>query len=372
MILLVNRADIQISKEKIMLIPRLNRTILFKAKTCLLLALLCFSSLVFAYENKNRLSFYADLSENNSLAGLDWMMELSKSEDLGCIELSGEYSHLSRLKVSWSDDFDADLSSQHYRYYLSLNRPQTELRLGLQRLNFGSAKVLRPLMWFDNIDPMDSHQETKGVEALLLRHHWLNSANLWFWGIRGAENPKGNEFIGGKKNSLEFGGRLQYPSLIGDAGICYHQRELNAGHEYRLGMDLRMDYAIGMWLEASASYFDGEQQPVNYSALASIGVDYVLEIGNGLAITSEGMLNALSYDALSKISYNDFTIAAMADYPLGLLDSLRLLTSHTFKREEYMIASSWRRTYDLLSFEIGLMKAKSRGSSINLIISSVF
>lgn len=355
-----------------MLISRLSRDIQINAKTLVLLALLCFSSLVFAYESKNRLSFYADIADKNSLAGIDWMMELSGSEDLGFVEISGEYSLLSRLRASWGDDFDADITSQHYRYYLSLNRPQTELRLGMQRLNFGSAKVLRPLMWFDNIDPMDSYQETKGVEALLLRHHWLNSANLWLWGIRGAEDQKGNEFLGSRKNSLEFGGRFQYPSPIGDAGICYHQRELNAGHEYRLGADLRMDYAIGLWLEASASYFDGNQQPINYTALASIGADYVFDIGNGLAITSEGMLNALSFSDLSKISYEDFIIAVMADYPLGLLDSLRLLTSYTISQEEYMIAGSWRRTYDLIALDIGLSKTKSRGCSINLIISSVF
>lgn len=355
-----------------MLIPRLHHTISFKAMTCLLLTLLCFSSLVFAFENKNRLSFYADIADKNSLAGIDWMMELSKNVDLGFMELAGEYSHLSRLKTTFGEDFDADMSGEHYRYYLSLNRPQTEIRLGLQRLNFGSAKVLRPLMWFDNIDPMDSYQETKGVEALLWRHHWLNSANLWLWGIRGAEDPKGNEFIGGNKNSLEFGGRIQYPTLIGDAGICYHQRNLGMGDEYRLGMDLRMDHSIGSWLETSISYFNKSSQTINYSAFMSVGADFVLDIGNGLAITSECMLHALSNGDLFKVTYDDIALAAMTDYPLGLLDSFRLLMSHTFKQKEYMIASSWLRTYDMLSFEIGLMKAQKRGSSINLIISSFF
>ena len=86
-----------------------------------------------------------------------------------------------------------------------------------------------------------------------MRHHWLNSANLWLWGIRGAEDQK-EMSSSAAKNSLSSGGRFQYPSPIGDAGICYHQRENSAGHEYRLGADLRMDYAIGLWLEASASY----------------------------------------------------------------------------------------------------------------------
>jgi len=93
-----------------------------------------------AYESKNRLSFLADIADKNSLAGIDWMMELSKSEDLGFVEISGEYSLLSRLRGSWDDDLDADITSQHYRYYLSLNRPPDGIEIGLAKIEFRLCK----------------------------------------------------------------------------------------------------------------------------------------------------------------------------------------------------------------------------------------
>lgn len=343
-----------------------------KVMICVLFALLSITNLAHALEDKNRLSFYVDVSDHSSFSGLDWVFELSESKSLGMFEISGEYSCLSRFMCKWDNSFDADLDIDHYRYYLNFNHPQTGLRLGLQRLNFGSAEVLRPLMWFDNMDPMDAYQETKGVEAILLRHHWLNNANLWLWGIRGRENPKGNEFVGSKKNTLEYGGRFQYPSFVGDAGINYHQRKLSKGQEYRLGFDLRIDHVIGCWLESSASYFEGYKEPFSYSAFACIGADYVFDIGNGLAITAEGMLHGISYSDLTKISFHDFAIATIADYPLGILDSIRLFTSYAIDKEEYTIAGYWHRNYDFIALDLGLSNSKSRGNSVNLIISSVF
>ena len=40
-----------------------------------------------------------------------------------------------------------------YRLWARYSSPQFEFRLGLQKINFGAASLLRPLMWFDQIDP---------------------------------------------------------------------------------------------------------------------------------------------------------------------------------------------------------------------------
>ena len=62
---------------------------------------------------------------------------------------------------------------------------QFELRLGLQKINFGSASMLRPLMWFDQMDPRDPLHLTDGVWGLLARYYFLNNANIWLWGLYG-------------------------------------------------------------------------------------------------------------------------------------------------------------------------------------------
>ena len=64
---------------------------------------------------------------------------------------------------------------------------------GLQKINFGSAVLLRPLMWFDSLDPRDPLQLTDGVYAVLLRYYFPNNANLWAWALYGNDSPKGWE-----------------------------------------------------------------------------------------------------------------------------------------------------------------------------------
>ncbi|MEE4285568.1 MAG: hypothetical protein V2I31_05450, partial [Mariniphaga sp.] len=54
------------------------------------------------------------------------------------------------------DPFDAsefDGKIKPYRIWARYSTHQLELRAGLQKINFGSASLLRPLMWFDQVDP---------------------------------------------------------------------------------------------------------------------------------------------------------------------------------------------------------------------------
>jgi hypothetical protein len=65
-----------------------------------------------------------------------------------------------------------------YRAWIRYSSDQFELRLGLQKLNFGSASILRPLMWFDQLDPRDPLHLTDGVWGVLGRYYFLNNANI--------------------------------------------------------------------------------------------------------------------------------------------------------------------------------------------------
>jgi hypothetical protein len=91
------------------------------------------------------------------------------------------------------DTISASGEIKPYRIWMRYTTDQFELRLGLQKLNFGSAYMLRPLMWFDQIDPRDPLQLTDGVWGLLARYYFLNNANLWLWGLYGNNEKRGWE-----------------------------------------------------------------------------------------------------------------------------------------------------------------------------------
>ncbi|MCU0643131.1 MAG: hypothetical protein MUC94_02630, partial [bacterium] len=123
------------------------------------------------------------------------------------------------------DKIATDGGIKPYRLWLRLASSQFEMRLGLQKINFGSAALLRPLMWFDRIDPRDPLQLTDGVYALLLRYYFLNNTNFWLWGLYGNDATKGWEIIPSDQKKIEFGGRWQIPIYNGEFAITYHHRQ---------------------------------------------------------------------------------------------------------------------------------------------------
>lgn len=104
-----------------------------------------------------------------------------------------------------------DGRARFYRAWARYATPRFEARLGLQRLDFGSASILRPLMWFDRIDPRDPLQITDGVTGLMVKYTFQDNANVWAWGLYGNDDPKGWESAPTAPKRPEFGGRVQLP-----------------------------------------------------------------------------------------------------------------------------------------------------------------
>ena len=94
-------------------------------------------------------------------------------------EITG--NSLATLNYQMNHSTSEYTKSKFYRYWVRYATNQMELRLGNQKINFGKAKLIRPLMWFDQIDPRDPIQFTEGVKAFLFRYYFLNNANIWFW-----------------------------------------------------------------------------------------------------------------------------------------------------------------------------------------------
>ena len=79
--------------------------------------------------------------------------------------LDGELSvnaYASAEAAGW-DRLSAASRLKPYRAWARIKTSRFEARGGLQKINFGSATLLRPLMWFDSVDPRDPLQITEGV-----------------------------------------------------------------------------------------------------------------------------------------------------------------------------------------------------------------
>ena len=170
----------------------------------LLLAGALSSSLSFADERRTfglegQVSFGLTLHDQppeKLILGLRYIPTLTLKHDLGSglsLDVEASVNMTATARGSGLNDLQADGRLRPYRLWARLSTKQFEARLGLQKINFGSAMLLRPLMWFDRIDPNDPLQLTDGVYGLLLKYTFLNNANIWLWGLLGNNDVKGWE-----------------------------------------------------------------------------------------------------------------------------------------------------------------------------------
>ncbi len=267
-----------------------------------------------------------------------------------------------------------------YRLSLKYVTSRFEARLGLQKISFGSATLLRPLMWFDRIDPRDPIQLTDGVYGLLLRTYIATRTNLWAWALYGNNDPKGWEILTTKKRIPEIGGRLQFPAGPGELAFTAHHRRVDfnlaiAGSnpalgliptkpasplaftfpETRLAADGKWDIGPGLWFETSLTDQHSPFLSFPWQRALAIGLDYTFAAGNGLYLITEYFQSDIATSALSGTTYAPFRarfLAASASYPLTLLDHLSAIVFYdTLNRNLYSFIR-WQRTYDRWSFHI--------------------
>ncbi len=264
------------------------------------------------------------------------------------------------------DDVWTDGDIDPYRLWVRYATSQFEARIGLQKINFGSATLLRPLMWFDTIDPRDPLQLTDGVYGLLLRYYFLNNANIWFWGLLGNNKPRGWEVLVSAKDIPEFGGRIQIPLGKGETAVTYHHRKIAAESfqhlqpiasgklsipENRFALDGKWDIGIGVWFEAAVFHQDAQALPYPWQRALNIGMDYTFGLGNGLNVLGEHFVMTASQKAWNSGETVKFSALAF-NYPLGLLDNLTGIFYYDWKNEDFYSFFQWQRTYDRWSFHV--------------------
>lgn len=246
-----------------------------------------------------------------------------------------------------------------YRVWLRYSNQNFELRAGLQKINFGQARMFRPLMWFDGMDVRDPLQLTDGVYGLLAKYFFENNANIWAWGLLANENRKGWELFGSEKWKPELGGRVELPLLNGEIALSTHHRKVKAINllssqlnnfqllnESRFGLDGKWDVGPGIWFENSTTITQVNNiQVPRYQDMWNFGLDYTFPLGNGLGMTVE----YLRYHAGENFLTGGITMqfaGGMFTYPLSVVDNLSLMLFYEPIANQLFNYASWSRNYD--------------------------
>ncbi len=256
--------------------------------------------------------------------------------------------------------FDEDNDLKLYRLWARYATSQLEMRLGLQKINFGPAKVLRSLMWFDQVDVRDPLGLTDGVYGLLGRYYFLNNANIWVWGLYGNDELKGLETFKTDEDRLEFGGRFQHPVPRGEIAFSFHRRyldsedwkrkmaprpELAKGSENRYGIDGNWDIGVGLWFEAVAGKIKINRKENLWEEFLTVGTDYTFAIGPGIHTLFEHFIESSGPEVFEQENVNRFS-ALSVDFSVTLLDSVNAIWYYDWRAERIYTYFDWQRTYD--------------------------
>lgn len=256
-------------------------------------------------------------------------------------------------------------ATKAYRLWVRFSTSRFEARLGLQKINFGSALLLRPLMWFDRLDPNDPLQLTDGVKGILLKYTFADNTNIWLWGLYGNDDVKGWETVPTRSQAPEYGGRIQTPVLSGEAALTYHHRRLNPSRsliplppdernvasEDRFGLDGKWDIGPGVWFEAALIRQDWRVYSQKYQRMLCFGLDETVAVAGGVHLMAEHLVFDISRKAFGPGTRRSLT-ALSADMPLGILDRLQAMIFHDWTSGDWYCFLTWGRATDAWSLFI--------------------
>jgi hypothetical protein len=290
------------------------------------------------FKLKGQVDAYAGINFSNPVqlqTGARFMPVLSVGKTFkNNLKFDSEISFDSYLNYHFAASVNdiSDSKIKPYRLWVRLSTERFELRAGLQKINFGSASMLRPLMWFDHIDPRDPLQLTDGVYGLLGRYYFQNNANAWLWILWGNDKTRGWETIPSARKVPEYGGRMQFPVPKGELAVSYHHRTANLAGllepslirgsktypEDRIGFDGKWDIGPGLWIEYSLIHSSPDTayfQP--WTKLFTLGIDYTFNLGNGLYAASEYFRYSSAneiFNSGKNVSFSSLTV----NYPVGI------------------------------------------------------
>ena len=273
---------------------------------------------------------------------LNYNLQLSTSKTLSIQTAANIYGNLA-FGTAQPASTDGDL--QPYRFWIRYTAQQLELRVGLQKIDFGSATLLRPLQWFNQIDPRDPLKLTNGVYAALGRYYFLNNANIWLWVLYGNQKTRGYDAIETNKNNPEFGGRFQTPVPKGELAFSYHHRTADARSlipangfdhipEDRFSIDGKWDVKVGLWFEAAHVRKAKNLGHLTHQSFINIGLDYTFGLGNGLNVLGEHLLMTNDEQAFGFKNTSQLT-ATTISYPLTLFSNVSVVLYRSWTTDDF-------------------------------------
>ena len=288
---------------------------------------------------------FSPKNDLNSFIGVRYIPEISykigsDTTQMLDFEVSANVSGSSLFRpISKSEE---QFNVSPYRAWVRYKGKQFEIRAGLQKIDFGVATMLRPLQWFNQIDPRDPLQLTNGVYAVLGRYYFLNNANIWLWGLYGNGLQRGLDIYPTAVKTPEYGGRFQHPAGRGELAFSYHHRTADPNRtspapvvsgtvpENRFALDGKWDVGVGLWFETSYIRKSEPVENATNQTLVNIGTDYTFGIGNGLGVTIEQLFFSANERAFVLNQHINISAVNMS-YPLSFYDRVSAVASATWE-----------------------------------------
>lgn len=258
-------------------------------------------------------------------------------------------------------DFDSarnDGKIDPYRLYVEWKRSGLTLTGGLQELRFGSAKMFRSVAWFDRTDPRDPLQLSDGVWGLTGRYYFPGTKlNLWAWFLYGNKGPKGTDFLPTNQGIPEMGGRLQWKYPAGNIGLSYHFRrvdtdyylaEYNWVREHRFGLDARIDWRVGVTVEATNIQLSEDAGIYTHQSMATLGLDYTFRLGKGLKTDFEQFVSSLNEQTFPFDNTVTFSGLSLT-YPVARADDVIYMLYYDWTDRRWYNYIRWSHRFKFLT-----------------------
>ncbi|MDD2331272.1 MAG: hypothetical protein PHI68_01325, partial [Candidatus Cloacimonetes bacterium] len=252
----------------------------------------------FGFDN----SFIEYNSNTQYQAMLSWQPQIDHTiwqKDNLSISSFMEFS--SSLRLDLTDEAqNYSPEAEVYRSWIRFANSSSELRVGLQKLNFGTARIFRPLQWFDQLQFLDLFERTGGTMAILMRKHFTQTGSLWLWGV--TEDLDATYKYPLSLSESGLGGRYELSLPWLESAFSFHHRYGHSMPEkHRIGFETRLDGWIGFWTESSLLISKTKQQSNMLSLSNTCGLDYTIPWKNGLYLLAETNAQHSNSHLLSKV-----------------------------------------------------------------------
>lgn len=293
-------------------------------------------------------------------SGIRYIPGLKLSRDTGSGNAFDSELYINSFAASGpgttGDNSDIDLYRANFRYTTT----RSETSIGLQKINFGPAFVLRSLKWFDRLDPSDPLKLTEGVYGIRFRYDAPDNSGCLAWVLYGNDETKGYEILPSTSENIEAGGRIQRPLLSGDMAFTVHTRKVDGKsfhlpdfRETRYAVDGRWDMKVGLWFETVLQEQDSRINQYRWTKMITLGVDYTFDLGAGLYFLTEHMTTGGSEKIVGFEGENLHTSAVQMSMPIGILDSISAIGYYSWENNRYSQYINWTRTYDNFQINAG-------------------